>query len=306
MKWFLFAATIAAVLPESAIAAAPYGVLQADTNGDGAVSRAEFIAMNTARFNRMDVNHDSYLSFEERIPERAPNNLPKLDPKTPWRPGNTDADNDQRVSRDEFFFNIGMIFLRYDGNHDDQISGDEIAPELHSVPATQVQPTAAQPTQVPLTTPRLGRSVPHGTRSNEIMQMKITVTDFERSLKFYRDGIGLISAIKSFDISNGDHLPWRGEFRELPLNFTGSIAEAYFTLMQRKGVSPIPDQAKLTVIGIKVKDVSQTLDRLKAAEFASGEARQLGPEFRIAMVTDPDGYQIELIESPTAAPSPPG
>lgn len=173
--------------------------------------------------------------------------------------------------------------------------------------ASMMQGSAAlaQAGQVTPDAPRLGRSVPHGTRTNEIMQMKVTVTDFERSLKFYRDGIRLVSAIKSFDISNGDNLPWRGNFREIPLNFTGSIAEAYFTLMQRKGVAPLPDQAKLTVIGIKVKSVKQTLDRLKAAGFSGGEPRQLGPEFRIAMVSDPDGYQVELIESPTAVPSPP-
>lgn len=134
MKRILLAATIAAFAPQAAIAAAPHGVLQADTNGDGAVSRAEFIAMDTARFNRMDRNHDSFLSFEERIPERAPNNLPKLDPNAPWRPGNTDANGDKLVSRDEFFFNIGMIFLRYDANHDDQVSGEEIAPETPAKP----------------------------------------------------------------------------------------------------------------------------------------------------------------------------
>lgn len=169
MKRIMLAALLAASAPHAASAAAPHGVLQADTNGDGAVSRAEFIAMNAARFNRMDVNHDSYLSFEERIPERAPNNLPKLDPKAPWRPGNTDADNDQRVSRDEFFFNIGMIFLRYDTNRDEQISGQEIAPEAPPAPATAVQPAQAQ---MPVA-PRLDRSAPHGTHAQEIIQMKI-------------------------------------------------------------------------------------------------------------------------------------
>jgi hypothetical protein len=111
--------------------------------------------------------------------------------------------------------------------------------------------------------------------------------------------------VRAIDIASADNVAWRGEFREVPLNFTGSIAEAYFTLQQRKGVAPVPEQAKLTVIGIKVRSAAQTLARLKAAGYPVGEARELGPEFRVTMVTDPDGYSVELIESPTATASPP-
>lgn len=41
------------------------GLLRADTNGDGVVTRAEFDADNNARFARMDLNHDGRIDASE-------------------------------------------------------------------------------------------------------------------------------------------------------------------------------------------------------------------------------------------------
>ena len=128
MRRTLLTFATTALLSGAVYAQAPHGILDADTNKDGAVSRAEFVAMNAARFVRMDKNQDGRLSFEERIPERAPNGLRPLDPAAPWRPGDADANGDHFITRDEFFLNVGIIFARFDANRDDQIAGDEIAP----------------------------------------------------------------------------------------------------------------------------------------------------------------------------------
>ena len=41
------------------------GVMRADTNGDGVVSRDEALAQAGQRFDRMDLNHDGKLTREE-------------------------------------------------------------------------------------------------------------------------------------------------------------------------------------------------------------------------------------------------
>lgn len=41
------------------------GHMRADANGDGVVTRAEFLAQAGARFDRMDANHDGKLTPDE-------------------------------------------------------------------------------------------------------------------------------------------------------------------------------------------------------------------------------------------------
>lgn len=49
----------------------PRGMMRADANGDGVVTKAEFTADNDARFARMDANHDGKLDASE-MPQRRP------------------------------------------------------------------------------------------------------------------------------------------------------------------------------------------------------------------------------------------
>ena len=69
-----FALILAAVLAQTEAAAPPpppamappaRGLMRADANGDGVVTRAEFLADAAARFDRMDANRDGRLTREE-------------------------------------------------------------------------------------------------------------------------------------------------------------------------------------------------------------------------------------------------
>lgn len=76
----LFAFTLAVVSAGSGIAqdAPPKGghgrgLLRADTNGDGVVTKAEFDADNAKRFARLDANHDGRIDATEmaRVRDRV-------------------------------------------------------------------------------------------------------------------------------------------------------------------------------------------------------------------------------------------
>jgi hypothetical protein len=127
MKAAASAILLAAAFSAGAIAQTSGGGLAADRDGDGVVSRAEFLAANLARFPLMDKDGDGRLSRAERTPARTANGLPVLDPKAARRAGDGDADGDLFVSRDEFLFNLGRWFALSDKNGDDQLSGDELS-----------------------------------------------------------------------------------------------------------------------------------------------------------------------------------
>lgn len=128
MSKMLFATTVLALLvPMAAIAQTPpsgtqanggggpiAGMMRADTNGDGKISRAEADVQAGARFDRMDTNHDGFLGADEmtgpgaRMLSRA------------------DADHDGKLSRAEYLVQAGNRFDRIDANRDGQITSDEM------------------------------------------------------------------------------------------------------------------------------------------------------------------------------------
>lgn len=60
------------------------GMMKADTDGDGAISRAEFDAQSAARFAKMDANQDGKIdATEQPKPHGKRNKMPPPPPKSP-------------------------------------------------------------------------------------------------------------------------------------------------------------------------------------------------------------------------------
>ncbi len=91
-------------------------LMRADTNGDGVITRQEFMAASDARFARMDANKDGKLTADERQGRRG------------GRMGATaDANGDGVVTLDEQRAQAARTFDRLDRNKDGKIDASEIA-----------------------------------------------------------------------------------------------------------------------------------------------------------------------------------
>ncbi len=146
------------------------------------------------------------------------------------------------------------------------------------------------------------KAPPLGTRTSEFLLAKITVSDMSKSLDFYTKLVGLKRACPCApDPAPGAKAP---PFREIPLNFSGSLADPFLTLVTQEGIKPSPNTAKLTWVGVKVPDARAVAARLKAAGYAVvREPSEPMPGTVFAMMSDPDGYTLELIQAPNAPPA---
>ncbi|GAA0330069.1 EF-hand domain-containing protein [Sphingomonas oligophenolica] len=93
-------------------------MMRADTNGDGMISRAEFMAQADARFARMDKNGDGVITADEmgRMAGRGPGGGLMA----------ADTNHDGKISRAEFAAQAAAHFAKLDANGDGQISGEEM------------------------------------------------------------------------------------------------------------------------------------------------------------------------------------
>ncbi len=99
---------------------------QADSNNDGAVTRAEYDAARTAHFARLDTNNDGNLTREERRAERG-----ERGGRGHGRRGgghmltSADANSDGDITREEFLARPTAMFARMDADNNGVISASE-------------------------------------------------------------------------------------------------------------------------------------------------------------------------------------
>lgn len=143
---------------------------------------------------------------------------------------------------------------------------------------------------------------PLGTSSAQILLAKFTVSDLPKSYEFYTKIIGLKWALavgQQQPPAPGPANDSQPAFIEIPLNFSGSLADAFFVIVQQRGSKPTPDIAKMTWVGFKVPDAPAAVRRAKEAGYeVVREAPAVGQGvMSIGIVRDPDGYTVELIQS---------
>ena len=97
---------------------------KSDTNGDGAISRDEFIAGRSAQFARLDRNKDGYFTDSD-IPGIVKNRLPP-EMSVDSMKATFDANGDGKVSQSEFVNGPTAAFDRIDANGDNTVTRTEI------------------------------------------------------------------------------------------------------------------------------------------------------------------------------------
>jgi len=89
------------------------GMQRADTDNDGAISRAEFMAQSEQRFARLDANADGEISGDE-LPGRS-----RL-------VASADTNKDGKISKAEYMAQAAARFAKLDANGDGKITPDEM------------------------------------------------------------------------------------------------------------------------------------------------------------------------------------
>jgi len=102
-----------------------------DRNGDGTITKKEFLKTHNGQFDRMDHDSNDAISMDEmRLYLEA--KKPKHVSEKQWTMkadrhfGRKDLDKDNVISRDEFLSKHYKSFQAYDRDHDDNISEEEM------------------------------------------------------------------------------------------------------------------------------------------------------------------------------------
>jgi len=143
-----------------------------------------------------------------------------------------------------------------------------------------------------------GRTTTLGSRDQQFLLAKIAVSDLRRSFDFYTKVIGLkwaTSPSVPLDEPLGLNDP-DPEFAEIPMNFTGSLADPFFVIVKKRASEPNPATAGLVWVGFKVPDVSDAIARARDTGAVVVNEVAAGP-MKFGFIKDPDGYNIEFIQT---------
>ena len=136
-----------------------------------------------------------------------------------------------------------------------------------------------------------------GTKSQEILLTKITVSDLMKSYEFYTKVIGF-KLVTSPDIELSKaptpNDPEK-DFVEIPLNFSGSMADPMFLLIKQRGVKPAPESTRMVVVGLKVENRKALVERATQAGYKPVREISVG-DAQVSFIADPDGYTLEIFQ----------
>ncbi len=104
-------------------------LLEADSNDDGQITKAEAVASRAARFDELDQNQDGVLGEDERRYQEGRRGASRDGESRRQGFGRMDQNDDGQVSRDEFLARPDRMFERLDENNDDVISAEELKAE---------------------------------------------------------------------------------------------------------------------------------------------------------------------------------
>lgn len=140
----------------------------------------------------------------------------------------------------------------------------------------------------------------------------VTVESLERSLSFYRDGLGL-SVASTRTLESDEHRELvRTPFSSLHVAFLSIPGGGFVELMEFKGVTPRRAQTRPSDYGVShlalyVHDLDATVvsgRRYGGELVGSIVGLTSGPlaGTRVCYLGDPDGHSVELLQRPDSVP----
>jgi catechol 2,3-dioxygenase-like lactoylglutathione lyase family enzyme len=121
------------------------------------------------------------------------------------------------------------------------------------------------------------------------------IASIARSLTFYLDGLGMKVGMEMGP-------PQR---HETILTFGGDPRQPGIILLSDTTAATPPVIAQsngFDRVVLRMTDLTATAARLRAAGFTPGEIHEVAMGYRMMLVTDPDGYRFELVETPSQHP----